>query len=89
MQFIPKNWIQLFLLATKIYDGLVLYAATIPLTVVTAAQMLTSKTAFKNVGDTYNDARTDLNSAHRDATAAQTELYNWLVAARGPCAPKR
>ena len=57
MQFIPKNWIQLFLLATKIYDGLVLYAATIPLTVVTAAQMLTSKTAFKNAGDTYNDAR--------------------------------
>ena len=48
----PTNWAQLFVLATKMYDGLVAFAAAIPVTMVTAAQMLTSRTAFKNAGDT-------------------------------------
>lgn len=78
----PTNWAQLFVLATKMYDGLVAFAAAIPVTMVTAAQMLASKTAFKNAGDTYNAARTTLNSAHRASDPAQKALYDWLLTAR-------
>ena len=78
----PTNWGQLFVLATKMYNGLVAFAAAIPVTMVTAAQMLASRTAFKNAGDTFNAARTALNNAHRDAKPAQKALYDWLVTAR-------
>ncbi|MEO6871178.1 MAG: hypothetical protein ABI233_03035 [Chthoniobacterales bacterium] len=51
---------QIFNLATKMYIGLLAFAAAIPITMVTAAQMLASKAAFKNAGNTFNVARTNL-----------------------------
>jgi hypothetical protein len=78
----PPNWGQLFVLATKMYLGLVAYAATIPVTMVTAAQMLTSSTAFKNAGDIFNAARTTANNASINARPAQNALYEWLLTAR-------
>lgn len=70
------------MLATKMYTALVAFAAAIPVTMVTAAQMLASKTALKNAGDTFNAARTTVNNAHRDAKPAQDTLYQWLLTAR-------
>ena len=82
MQHIPTNWGQLFNLATKMYNGLVLFALAIPVTMVTAAQMLASKTAFKNAGDSFNAARSNVNSAYQVSNPAQKALYKWLVATR-------
>jgi len=49
---------------------------------VTAAQMLTSKTAFRNAGSTFNTCRTALNSAHIASKPAQEALYEWLLTVR-------
>ncbi len=82
MQIIPRNWGQLFNLATKVYNGIVEFGAAIPVTLVNAAQMLAGKTAFKNAGDNFNAARSNVNNAYRTAKPAQEALYRWLLAAR-------
>ncbi len=82
MQTIPTNWGQLYVLACMIYTGLVNLATSIPVTMVTAAQMLTSKTAFKNAGDTYNTARKTLDDAYKISIPAQKALEEWLVVVR-------
>ncbi len=81
-QFIPTNWGQLYNLATKMYMGLLALAGAIPITMVTAAQMLASKTAFKNAGDNFNSARSNLRDAFLLSTPAQEALEAWLVTAR-------
>ena len=82
MQIIPTNWGQLYVLATLIYTGLVSLAASIPVTMVTAAQMLASKTAFKNAGNSFNTARKTLNNAYKVSIPAQKDLQDWLVVVR-------
>ena len=81
-QTFPRNWAQIFNLATKMYNGIVKYAATIPITLVNAPQMLASKTAFRNVGDTFNMARSNARVAYQVSTPAQEALHAWLLTAR-------
>ncbi|MBA3833274.1 MAG: hypothetical protein H0X34_15545 [Chthoniobacterales bacterium] len=82
MRKIPTNWGQVFILATKMYNGLVAFAAAIPVTMVNAAQMLASKTAFRNVGNTFNTSRNTLRNAYEVSKPAQDALYEWLLTVR-------
>lgn len=79
---LPTNAGKIYNLATKNYNGLTQFGAQIPVTMVTAAQMLTGKTAFKNAADAFNAARNTVRSAYRVFKPAITGLYNWLVIAR-------
>ena len=49
---------------------------------VTAPQMLASKTAFKNAEDAFNAARNTVRTAYQTFKPAMTVLYNRLVVAR-------
>jgi hypothetical protein len=64
------------------YNGLVAFAVAIPVTLVSAAQMLASKTAFENAGDTFNAARNTVNNAYKVSKPAQKDLYNWILTVR-------
>ncbi len=79
---LPKNAGKIFNLATKNYNGIVAKGAGVPVTMVTAAQMLSAKTAFKNAEDGFNTARNTVRTAYQGFKPAMTVLYAWLVAAR-------
>lgn len=78
----PNSWGEIFNLATEMHNGIVALAATIPVTMVTAAQMLASKTAFKNAGNTFNSSRNTLRNAYQLSKPAQKALYEWLLTVR-------
>lgn len=79
---LPRNAGKIFNLATKNYNGIVAKGAEIPVTMVTAAQMLSSKTAFKNAETSFNTARNTVRSAYQTFKPAMAALYDWLVIAR-------
>ncbi|MBA3964036.1 MAG: hypothetical protein H0X40_19355 [Chthoniobacterales bacterium] len=79
---LPTNSGKISNLATKMYNGIVAKGAAIPVTMVTAAQMLSSKTAFKNDEATFNASRNALRNSYGLFKPAQKALYDWLVVVR-------
>ena len=79
---LPKNAGKIYNLATKNYNGIVTKGAAIPVTMVTAGLMLSSKTAFKNAETAFNAARNTVRNAFLVFKPAMGALYDWLVTAR-------
>src|SRR5712691_7372963 len=79
---LPSNGGKIYNLATKMYNGIVAKGAAIPVTMVTADQMLSSKTAFKNADDVFNAARNTRRNAYQVSNPAQKALRAWLVVVR-------
>ena len=79
---LPRNAGKIYNLATKNYNGIVSQGVGVPVTMVTAAQMLASKTAFNNAETTFNTARNTLHTAYQTLRPATGALYDWLVVAR-------
>src|SRR6478672_5057081 len=79
---LPRIVGKIYNLATKMYNGIVAKGAGVPVTMVTAPQMLASKTAFKNAETNFNTARNTVRTAYQTFKPSMTVLYNWLVVAR-------
>ena len=79
---LPSNAGKIFNLATKNYNGIVAKGAGVPVTMLTAAQMLASKTAFRNAEEAFNAARNTERAAYGVFHPAMAALYDWLVTAR-------
>jgi hypothetical protein len=78
----PTNSGEIYNLATKNYDGIVAIGAAIPVTMLSAPQLLTSKTAFMNAETAFNTARNTQRNAYLVFKPAMSALYDWLVGAR-------
>jgi hypothetical protein len=78
----PTNGGEIYNLATKNYDGIVAIGAAIPVTMVTAPQFLTSKTAFMNAETAFNTARNTQRNAYLVFKPAVSALYDWEIGAR-------
>lgn len=78
----PTNDGQIYDLATMNYDGIVAKGDEIQVTMVTAPQMLASRDAFKNAGDTFRDSRKTVSDAYKVFKPAMKLLHAWLVTVR-------
>jgi hypothetical protein len=78
----PDNAGEIYNLATKNYDGIVAIGAATQVTMVTAPQLLTSKSAFMNAETAFNTARNTQRNAYLVFKPAMGALYDWLVGAR-------
>ncbi len=64
------------------YNGVVAIGAAVGVTMVTAAQLLASKTAFKNAQTDFNTRRNALRNAYKVFTPAMADLTTWLGVVR-------
>ncbi len=78
----PTNDAEIYTRATQNYEGLVAEGGTIPVTMVTAPEMLTSKEAFKNSGNAFGTARNNVRSAYQVFDPAMLALATWLSSVR-------
>ncbi len=78
----PRTDAEIYVSATKGYNGLLADGSGVPVTMVTATQMLTSRDAFKNAGTNYNSARNARGAAYKVFEPAMQALYTWLVTVR-------
>ena len=72
----------LIALATKNYNGIVKYGSAIPVTMVTAPQMLAAKTALQNSAADFQEKRDDLQQSYNLFHPGMDDLTNWLVTVR-------
>ncbi len=79
---LPTNSGKIYNLATKMYNGIVAKGAAIPVTMVTAAQMLSSKTAFKNAEATFNASRNALRNSYGVFKPASAQAADQLLPSR-------
>ncbi|HEY2711230.1 MAG TPA: hypothetical protein VGI60_01850 [Chthoniobacterales bacterium] len=75
----PTNAGKIYNLATKNYDGIVADGAAIPVTMVTAAQMLSAATAFKNAEKRFNTARKTVPTSYWSCEPAVDILQHPLL----------
>lgn len=69
-------------LATKNYNGIVKYGAAIPVTMVTAPQVLAAKTALQNAAADFQEKRDDLQQSYDLFHPGMEDLTTWLVTVR-------
>lgn len=79
---LPTNDGKIYNLATRNYNGIVSTGASVPVTLLTAAEMLASKTAFKTAATTFNAARNGVRDAYKVFTPAMKSLTAWLYVVR-------
>ena len=77
---IPTNSAQLIGLAQKNYDGIVKVGASVPVTMVTAPQLLAALNAFIAADTDFNAGRSALSTASGGFQTAMVAVYDWLLA---------
>jgi hypothetical protein len=79
---IPAGAKQLSQLGGKMYTGIVQKGASVPVTMITAAQLQTDLTAFNAAETAFGNARKAVKNAYDVFTPAANDLIEWLNAVR-------
>lgn len=79
---IPDSAKQLSQLGGKMYTGIVQKGASVPVTMITAAQLQTDLTAFNAAETAFGNARKAVKNAYDVFTPAANDLLDWLNAVR-------